>query len=129
MSEPVKENKPMYLEMEFISLHDTAKLMASQFYEDRFVAEYVQLKIRYEKLKALLTKWEAFNKTDCSAVTVTLPGSKSYTEKLTDHLGFTPSCPFDLLREQQHTMGLYLHQLEIRSCMENINLLGFTIKL
>lgn len=40
-------------------LADTVDLMNSEDYRDRFVAEYIQLKIRYEKLKDFNTRIEA----------------------------------------------------------------------
>ena len=42
-----------------MTLKDTAKLMVSDDYKDRFRAEYFQLKIRYDKLCAMLNKWDA----------------------------------------------------------------------
>ena len=46
-----------------VGLTDTVNLMESSDYKDRFVAEYVQTKIRYEKLKAFNNKIEAAFKT------------------------------------------------------------------
>ena len=39
-------------------------------------------------------------------------------------LGFRPNCSLETYREQQRCMGLYLHQLELRAIMENVNLSG-----
>ena len=39
-----------------MELKDTIELMQSEDYKDRFKAEYFQLKIRYDKLKAMLEK-------------------------------------------------------------------------
>ena len=42
------------------TLNDTILLMSSDDYKDRFKAEYLQLKIRYEKLNDLCTRIEAY---------------------------------------------------------------------
>ena len=84
-------------------LRDTIQGMTSGDYKQRFIAEYEQTKIRYEKLKALNTKIEAHRR-------------NVYT--------FEPKhdCPYDVLREQQTVMGQYLHILELRAVLENIEL-------
>ena len=41
-----------------MELKDTATLMVSSDYKERFKAEYYQLKIRLEKLKCMLQKWD-----------------------------------------------------------------------
>ena len=81
-----------------IPLKKTVELMTSNDYVDRFVAEYLQTKIRYEKLKELNIKID------------------------TDSLQFEPMCPSDLLEEQQEYMGEYLYILELRAEYENIPL-------
>ena len=81
-----------------IPLKKTVELMTSNDYVDRFVAEYLQTKIRYEKLKELNIKID------------------------TDSLQFEPICPSDLLEEQQEYMGEYLYILELRAEYENIPL-------
>ena len=81
-----------------IPLKKTVELMTSNDYVDRFVAEYLQTKIRYEKLKELNIKID------------------------TDSLQFEPLCPSDLLEEQQEYMGEYLYILELRAEYENIPL-------
>lgn len=86
-----------------MELAETIKLMNSKDYKKRFVAEYWQTKIRYEKLKAFNTKIEANErKGNC-------------TEPKHD-------CPKDLLLNQQHVMGEYLHILEVRAAIENVDL-------
>lgn len=70
-------------------LKDTAKLMASEDYKERFKAEYWQLKIRYEKLKAFCNRIEA-------------AGMKG--EEAPAH-----DCSLEMLRAQQSFMGQYLH--------------------
>lgn len=92
-----------------MSLANTVDMMNSADYKERFKAEYYQLKIRYEKLKAFNNKIEAAEKT-------------SY--------GFSPKrvempkhdCPYEMLREQQGLMGEYLHILEVRAVIEGIDL-------
>ena len=52
-----------------MELKETVDLMNSEDYKERFKAEYLQTKIRYNKLHSMLVKWDA--KT----------------------LSFTPTCP------------------------------------
>lgn len=85
--------------MELISdLKETEWMMESEDYIDRFVAEYIQTKIRYTKLHNMCVKYEAGT------------------------LSFTPKCPLDLLKEQKAYMGNYLRVLEIRAEIEKIKL-------
>lgn len=79
-------------------LEDTVDLMLSDSYEDRFRAEYRQLKIRYEKLHKMVVCYEAGT------------------------LDFVPDCPLELLKKQKAAMGEYLYCLEIRSEIEKIPL-------
>ena len=88
--------------MRFKTLDETATLMVSSSYKDRFIAEYHQTKIRYEKLKNLCNRIEAAMPT----------GSEE-----PDH-----DCSLELLRSQQRIMGEYLHILEIRAVIEEIEL-------
>ena len=81
-----------------MELKDTIELMTSGNYVDRFQAEYLQTKIRYEKLHRLLVKHDAGT------------------------LDFTPSCPIELLKHQAKMMGQYLYDLEVRAEIENIKL-------
>jgi len=85
-----------------IDLKDTVTFMNSKDYKERFIAEYMQTKIRYEKLKTFNLKIVAARLTD--------------TEE-PEH-----DCPLALLKQQQSIMGNYLKVLEIRSKIENINL-------
>lgn len=85
----------------------TIKLMRSTDYKDRFRAEYMQTKIRYEKLKAFNTRIEAAERTMYEKAKVDEP----------EH-----DCPADMLREQQSVMGEYLHILELRAVIEGIDL-------
>ena len=72
--------------------------MNSKDYKERFKAEYLQAKIRYDKLDAITVKYEAGT------------------------LNFTPSCPLELLKEQKKYMGNYIRTLKIRAEIEKINL-------
>lgn len=89
-----------------MELKDTVELMASADFKYRAKAEYWQVKIRYEKLKAMLNKYEV--------------GLRE--GNIEGRLGFKPNCSFDLLREQQSVMGQYLHILELRAVIEDIDL-------
>ena len=85
-----------------MELKDTVAQMESPYYPERFIAEYNQTKIRYEKLKVFCNKIEA-----------------------AELMGTEPpkhDCPLELLREQQKHMGEYLHVLEIRAVIENIEI-------
>ena len=42
-----------------LDLDDTCKMMSSFDYKERFIAEYKQTKIRYEKLHKMIVKYEA----------------------------------------------------------------------
>ena len=91
-----------------MELKDTARMMQSADYKERFKAEYYQTKIRYEKLKKFNTKIEAaLGMRECGKENVEIPKH---------------DCPEGLLREQQRVMGEYLHLLELRACIENIEL-------
>lgn len=91
-----------------MELKDTIKLMESEDYKERFKAEYYQTKIRYEKLKSLNNKIEAYRHLD-------------YTKR---YIMEEPKydCPIDILRCQQRIMGEYLHLLEVRAEIEQIEL-------
>jgi len=92
----VKEKK----EKNNMELKETVELMNSEDYKERFVSEYHQVKIRYEKLKNFCNKIEV----------ETMLG-----KEVTKH-----DWPLELLREQQKYMGLYLSVLEKRALIENI---------
>lgn len=76
----------------------TATLMTSEDYKDRFKAEYIQLKNRYEGLKGMTDNWD--NGT----------------------LNFTPTCPRATYNFQLRAMKEYLDILEVRAKIEGINL-------
>lgn len=81
-----------------MNLKDTAEMMNSTDYKERFRAEYFQLKIRINGLSAMLKKYKDG----------TLP--------------FTPSCSYDLLNAQFKSMDLYASFLEERALIEGIEL-------
>jgi len=85
-----------------IELKETVEWMGSENYRERFLAEYWQTKIRYEKLKAYINKIE-----------------------VAELMGWVEPphiCPKELLREQQRRMGEYLSVLEKRAIIEQIEL-------
>lgn len=94
----IKEKK----EKNNMELKETVELMNSEDYKERFIAEYHQVKIRYEKLKNFCNKIEV----------ETMLG-----KEVTKH-----DCPLELLREQQKYMGLYLSILEKRALIEKVEL-------
>lgn len=81
-----------------MELQDTADLMKSRDFKDRFKAEYYQLKIRTDKLAEML---DAYDK---------------------GALTFTPKCSIELLTAQHEFMKAYLHTLEERAVIEGIEL-------
>jgi hypothetical protein len=81
-----------------MDLMNTVELMGSNDYKERFKAEYYQTKIRYEKLHAMIIKYEAGT------------------------LDFTPDCSLELLKSQTYAMRNYLYCLEIRAEVEKIEL-------
>ena len=87
-----------------MELKETIEKMTSADYKERFIAEYQQTKIRYEKLKHFCDRIEA-----------------SHIAKIEEP---KHDCPLALLREQQSIMGQYLHVLELRAVIENIVLGG-----
>lgn len=81
-----------------MELKDTIKLMNSENYQDRFKAEYLQVKIRYDKLKTMVEKWDK------------------------GELNFEPICPRIAYDIQLKYMKDYINILEARADIENINL-------
>ena len=81
-----------------ISLEDTIELMKSDDFKERFVAEYMQTKIRYNNLHKMIVQYEAGT------------------------LAFEPVTPINILKDQKSFMGQYLNQLEIRAELEKIEL-------
>ena len=81
-----------------MELKDTIELINSKDYKERFKDEYLQAKVRYDKLDAMTVKYEAGT------------------------LNFTPSCSLELLKEQKKYMENYIRILKIRAEIEKINL-------
>ena len=81
-----------------MELLDTVELMVSDDYKNRMKAEYLQTKIRYDKLHKMIVKYES------------------------NTLDFEPSCSLDLLKKQVSAMGQYLYYLECRAEIEGIEL-------
>ena len=81
-----------------MELMDTINQMTSDDYKERFLAEYLQTKIRYRKLHEMIVTAEAGT------------------------LAFELKCPLDLLKRQKAAMGDYLNALEIRAEIEGVQL-------
>ena len=79
-------------------LKDTIEMMNSTDYKERFKAEYYQVVIRYQKLKAMTEKWDK------------------------GELNFTPNCPRSTYNIQLTAMTDYIAVLEARAVMEGIEL-------
>lgn len=77
-------------------LKDTVEMMNSADYKERFKAEYAQLVIRYQKLKAMLDKWD------------------------NGEPNFNPTCPRSTYNMQVRAMTDYIAVLEARAVMEGI---------
>ena len=98
------ENQKMTIEeivktienLDEVTLKDTVPLMNSDDYKVRFIAEYMQLKIRYNNLHKMLIKHEAGT------------------------LNFTPTCDISILEDQAYDMNNYLKALEVRAEVEKI---------
>lgn len=72
--------------------------MVSPDYKERFKAEYIQLKNRFEGLQRMLNAWD------------------------NGKLNFQPTCPRELLGEQFSVMEFYLKVLKWRAEIEGIKL-------
>lgn len=83
-----------------MELKDTATMMESSDYKERFKAEYLQVALRYHKLSAMLEKWDR------------------------GELNFNPTCPRSTYNMQIKAMTDYIAVLEARAVMENIDLEG-----
>lgn len=84
-----------------LELLDTVEMMCSTDYKDRFRAEYMQLKIRHDKLRAITNKW------DHGGI---------------EELGFTPTCPREIYEYQLKHMRDYMDVLEYRAKLEGVDL-------
>lgn len=81
-----------------MELKDTAGMMNSADYKERFKAEYYQVVIRYQKLKAMLQKCD------------------------NGELNFNPTCPRSTYNMQIEAMTDYIAVLEARAVMEGVEL-------
>ena len=81
-----------------MELKETIDLMVSADWKDRFIAEYLQTKIRYEKLHKLIVKREVGKH------------------------GFDTPIPLGSWKEQEFHMGLYLYELEKQAVLHGIEL-------
>lgn len=77
-------------------LEETIDMMISNDYKEKFMAEYHQLKERYNDLNKIINNW--------------------------DNLDFKPSCSLSIYQSQSSAMKQYLNILELRARVENINL-------
>lgn len=77
-----------------MQLKDTIDLMKSDNYKERFMAEYQQLIIRYDKLKKMYDNW--------------------------NNLNFIPICSKSIYKMQLEIMEKYLTILEARASIEKI---------
>ena len=80
------------------NLDITVDFMNSISYKERFIAEYMQVKIRYEKLCDMLINMEAGT------------------------LNFIPTCDATILEDQKYYMAEYIRILRVRAEIENIPL-------
>lgn len=76
----------------------TAELMVSSDYKERYKAEYIQLKNRYEGLNNMIRKWD------------------------NDELNFIPTCPREIYDIQLAAMHRYLGILTARANIENVDI-------
>ena len=83
-----------------MTIKDTALIMKSDSYKERFIAEYVQLAVRTERLNKLMT----------AAAENRLPTCLRLT------------CPLEILASQLDAMKVYLRILKKRAEIEEIDL-------
>ena len=80
-----------------MQLKDTVEMMTSEYFKERFKAEYYQLLIRVNALTGMINKWE--NNT----------------------LDFEPKCSKEILESQLIFMQGYLNILRLRAEIEGID--------
>lgn len=98
MRDAVNSQEDVMYDKKPMELADTAEMMMSKDYKERFRAQYCQVVIRYQKLKAMLEKWD------------------------NGELNFTPTCPRSTYNMQIKAMTDYIAVLEARAVMENVEL-------
>jgi hypothetical protein len=79
-------------------MRDSVALMLSEDYKERFIAEYIQLVCRRDKLKSMIRSWEKGT------------------------LAFTPKSKINVLYRQILIMNRYILVLRKRAVDEGINL-------
>lgn len=79
-------------------LKRSAKLMLSDDYKERFVAEYMQIKNRYEGLSRMIENWDK------------------------GILSFVPTCPRETYNFQLRAMKDYMDILVVRAKIEDIKI-------
>lgn len=79
-------------------LKRSAELMISDDYKERFIAEYMQIKNRYEGLSRMIENWD--NGT----------------------LSFVPTCPRETYNFQLRAMKDYMDILVVRAKIEDIKI-------
>jgi hypothetical protein len=93
----MREQKQMRAN-QMMDLIDTVPFMASDNYNDRFKAEYMQLCIRINRLKAIVSQY--------------------------DHLPYQPKSSKQLLRVQLEAMRSYKAVMEHRALAEGVDIKG-----
>ena len=79
-------------------LKRSAELMISGDYKERFIAEYMQIKNRYEGLSRMIENWDKGN------------------------LYFVPTCPRETYNFQLRAMKDYMDILVVRAKIEDIKI-------
>lgn len=91
-----RQKKGDKMDLRSMELKDTAAMMLSEDYKERFQAEYGQLRLRYQKLKSMLDKWDQ------------------------GMMDFEPTCPRSIYNMQIRAMEDYMAVLEARAVIEDI---------
>lgn len=91
-----EKDMPANIAKDVNDLEFTVDMMLSYDHEDRFRAEYQQVRIRRDKLKSMLRKWDEGT------------------------LNFTPKSPRAAYEMQLASMSNYVDALEIRASIEGI---------
>lgn len=81
-----------------MELENIVALMQSADYQERFKAEYLYVKRTFDRLSAILEKWDAGT------------------------LDFTPDCPRSIYNLQTRAMADYIAVLEARAAIEGVEL-------
>lgn len=81
-----------------MDLDKIIELLKSDSYKERARGEYYFVKDKYDKLHAVIIKREA------------------------GKLDFEPNCPLEEWKAQAAAMRAYLFQLEVKACMEGVDL-------